>query len=77
MNRCPKTSFDDLGFFFDDFHGQVAQTAAEFAGRWQFDDNRDDREATRDAVTQLTQAGLTAFVFPNALVGPPLAAQMV
>ncbi|MEE2786412.1 MAG: acyl-CoA dehydrogenase family protein [Myxococcota bacterium] len=73
--KSPKSAVGDLSFFFDQRHHAVAALATEFASGWRFEHTRDDRVATRDAVSQLSAAGLTAFCVPEqfggAAVGRP------
>ena len=75
MSAQPGSSVDDLGFFFDDHHREIAQRATEFSSRWIVSEDRDDRDATRHGVLALAEAGLTRYCVPEefggAAVGNP------
>ena len=58
MTGRPTHSAEDLGVFFADWHGRVADIAADFAATWPVPLERDDNEATRAAALNLAQAGL-------------------
>jgi acyl-CoA dehydrogenase len=62
----PGSSADDLGFFFEGWHEAIASAARTAAVNWSVTEGRDERQATRDAVAHLTQAGLTNFCVPEA-----------
>lgn len=67
-----KSSADDLGFFFEPWHGEVARTAAAVASAWKVDLDGDEREQTRDAARVLADAGLLAYCVPEEIGGAPV-----
>jgi acyl-CoA dehydrogenase len=74
IGLMPAVSTDDLGFFFEARHAQLAAQASAFAGRFK-EDPSDVKTATVDAVRQLSETGLTAYCVPEshggASVGTP------
>jgi acyl-CoA dehydrogenase len=69
MSLRPTPSTDDLSFFFDDLHHDVAARAVDFAAKWVVAPNRDDNETTMDAARRLADAGLSQFCVPEAFGG--------
>ena len=68
----PGSSVDDLQIFFEDWHVPIVDKARSIARSWTVDENRDDREATINAVAQLAAAGLTAYCVPEIVGGAPV-----
>lgn len=62
----PKSSVDDLGFFFEPWHAEVARRAGEVAAGWAVTLDGDAREETRAAARVLADAGLLAYCVPEA-----------
>ena len=65
----PGSSVDDLQFFFEDWHRTVVDEARAIATDWRVEDERDDRQATIDAVHLLAKAGLTRYCVPECVGG--------
>lgn len=75
MSMVPFSSCNDLGFFFEPRHAEVAERATQFAAAWKVPADRDDRAATQEAALQLAAAGLVSYCVPEefggAAVGNP------
>lgn len=63
------SSVDDLSFFFEPWHHEVARRAAAVAEAWTVELDADDREQTRRAARALADPGLLAYCVPQRIGG--------
>ncbi len=67
----PAVSTDDLGFFFEARHADLAAQVSSFSAGF-VEDDTDVQAATIDAVRRLSQLGLTAYCVPESYGGVPV-----
>lgn len=65
MSRLPTLSTSDLAMFFADHHDGITDDLLSFAASWTPGDYADDWLATREAVAQLSESGLSALCVPE------------